>query len=63
MGLKTEVIKTENGNVRAAKVDCNKGAPVTLEGPAGTKGQVTVSGADSVMRHEGQCYSILQGCE
>lgn len=62
LGLKPEYIKISGGTIKTAKVDCQKGAPLTLRGPDG-KGSIVVDGPSSVYRHAGQCYSIIQGCE
>lgn len=62
MNLTPVVVTKEFGNVTTAKVDCAKGAPLTLTGPKGGSEGVKVEGPASVWKADGgECYSILQG--
>lgn len=60
MNLTAELVQTEGGTVTSAKVDCEKGAPLTFKAPDG-KGEVTLTGPGSVWRVNGSCYSIIYG--
>lgn len=60
MGLTPVQVDYQGTKITTAKVDCNKGAPLTIKGPDGGKG-VTISGKDSVQKISGNCYSLIQG--
>lgn len=60
MGLTPVQVDYEGTKITTGKVDCDKGAPLTIKGPDGGKG-VTISGKDSVQKISGVCYSLIQG--
>lgn len=60
MGLTPVDVDYEDTKITTAKVDCEKGAPITIKGPDGGKG-FTISGKDSVQKISGNCYSLIQG--